>query len=426
VSMEQNARESLAAAGPASSDPGTDPTAVARRAARIVYVEEGGGFGGAVTALANVLPFLRKLGFETHVVLAITDRRAEAAMRSAAEHVYLLPHEHRSHELGRRLKALNQRSRLLKIACLLPILAVETAQRCSWLAELNQLLRRLRPDIVHCNNGPQYNAWAALLARMMGYRTVVFVRGLDLRTRLARFVEAVTDAETFVAEHLREGFASRNRRQLVVYDGLDLRAWAEPERYGPSPGPVRVGHIGMFMPAKGQDMFLEAASRVATSVPNVEFYLVGDVTCQDQDAYREKLYRIAEASGHADRIHFLGFRSDMRDVLRELDVVVQSSLQPEALGTVVLEGMASGRPVVASDEGGPREMIRHGMDGLLFRPRDPGSLAEAIESLVREPGQIARFGRSARRRVEEVFSAETMAERLAELYLELLRDAEQR
>jgi len=138
------------------------------------------------------------------------------------------------------------------------------------------------------------------------------------------------------------------------------------------------------------------------------------------DARMGELNTVAAALGVASLNRFTGFQSDMKNVLAELDILVHSSTLPEPFGRVVLEGMASGLAVIACDEGGPREMIRHGADGLLVPPSDPRALARALDDLIRQPWRIRELGQSPRRRVEEKCGIDRMARELAALYSRFL------
>lgn len=388
---------------------------------RIVYIDESQGFGGAVSVLSNVLPLLEPLGFEAEVVLACSDARAQQAMSTKSIKMHVLPYRRRARAVSERLQRLNRRSRWVKRAYLLLVLVGELVEKGRWLIRLNQRLRRIRPDIVHANNGPQYNAAALLLARAMGFRTVVSVRGPDGRTFLAHLAEKSCDAEVFVSEHLRRSMNSKSKRALVIYDGLDMHAWSAHQAASSRDGRISVGHLGMFTRWKGQEVFLKAAALVAEKQPSVEFYLYGDVITAGQKEYAERLRAIAENSGHAQRIHFMGFQADVPRALGDLDILVHSSTSPEPFGMVVLEGMASGLAVIASDAGGPREIVRHGIDGLLVPPGDPEALADAIVELVQNPSNLISLGRAARQRVAECFTVQRASHQLATMYGELLR-----
>lgn len=366
--------------------------------------------------LVNALPLVRQRGYEVHVVLTYEDRRAVEALRDCCDRIYVLPLRRRSPAVSERLEGLSKKSELLKKAYLLPVTAKECWQMAPWLGGLAKLLRRLRPDIVHCNNGPEYNRHAVLLAKAMGIRTVVSVRGPDERTVLGSLAERLCDREVFVSRYLRETMEVRNRDATILYDGLDMRRWPAPRHSPRRRGPLRVGHLGTFIPWKGQEIFLHAAIRVARQVPAVEFYVLGDVVDRRYEQFGHGLRRIAERSACAERIHFVGFQADVRRALLGLDILVHSSTSPEPWGMVILEGMACGLGVIASDEGGPREIIRHGVDGVLVRPRDPDCLANVLKRLVRNADEVRALGQAARKRVAQNFTVQDTVRGLTALY----------
>jgi glycosyltransferase involved in cell wall biosynthesis len=387
---------------------------------RVVYIEEGRGFGGAVAVLANVIPLLAKKGFESHVVLRFTDERAEGALRKVSRGVYVLPYRRRTRSQDQWLAALGRKSAALKLPCLLALTIRETLEQCFWVLKLACLLARIRPDIVHGNNGPGQNFCGLLLARAMGLPTVVSVRDAYERTIWARMAERFCDAEIFVSKHLRERMGSRNPHASVIYDGLPVDKWPVRSQDGDPITCVRVGHLGMFTPSKGQEVFLQAATRVAQQEPAVEFLLLGDVVDAECRSYRERLRSLAKGSGYGERICFRGFEPDVRRALVDLHVLVHSSVNVEAFGMVVLEGMAAGLAVIASNEGGPVEIIRHGVDGILVKPRCSEALAEAIRELLRDPVQIRTLGQAARQTVAERFPIENTAWRIAQVYRRLV------
>ncbi len=116
------------------------------------------------------------------------------------------------------------------------------------------------------------------------------------------------------------------------------------------------------------------------------------------DEYASKLEQQAADLAIEGRVGFLGFCSDVEDELRRLDVLVHASIIPEPFGQVVVEGMAVGLPVVASDAGGPAEVITDGVDGMLYPPGDIDSLARALRQLAADPSLRQRLGEAARTR----------------------------
>jgi glycosyltransferase involved in cell wall biosynthesis len=119
-----------------------------------------------------------------------------------------------------------------------------------------------------------------------------------------------------------------------------------------------------------------------------------------------------------DRIHFVGFRDDVREQLGNCDLVVAPSRR-EALPLTLIEAAAAGVPVVASRIGGVPEVVLDGKTGILVAPEDPAVLARAIEALIKNPALRARLGHTARRRYEDHFSLQPMLDAIEEVYRSL-------
>ena len=134
---------------------------------------------------------------------------------------------------------------------------------------------------------------------------------------------------------------------------------------------------------KGQAVLIEALARMSRR--DVCGVLVG--SDQGRQRYTARLIRQAEALGVADRLRLAGECDDMPAALMLADVVVHASTQPEAFGRVVIEAQAMGRPVIASDLGGPVETVEHGVTGWRVPPGDPAALAAAIEAALALPAE---------------------------------------
>ncbi len=218
------------------------------------------------------------------------------------------------------------------------------------------------------------------------------------------------------------------RRRLVKRDGVppDLitvvpnavgavagAAATSPELpAGLGKGPL-VGVVARLQPEKGVDHFLKAAARVAPLVPEARFIVVGD------GPLRGELGALTKRLGVGERVCFLGFRSDAREITSLLDVLVVPSLT-EGAPLVVLEAMAAGVPVAASSVGGIPDQIRHEREGLLVAPGDAEALGEAILGLLRDPAYARSLGEAGRRRAGSEFGYGTMVQRIEDVYRKVL------
>jgi glycosyltransferase involved in cell wall biosynthesis len=147
-----------------------------------------------------------------------------------------------------------------------------------------------------------------------------------------------------------------------------------------------VGLFGRFTQWKGQHVAIDAIARV----PDAHLVLVGDALF-GETAYAQSLRTQAEALGITDRVHFAGFQHDVASWMKAMDVIVHASTQPEPFGLVIIEAMAAGKPVIASNGGAVPEIVRHGENGMVIEPGDASKLAVAISTLQREPEMAKRI-----------------------------------
>jgi glycosyltransferase involved in cell wall biosynthesis len=167
--------------------------------------------------------------------------------------------------------------------------------------------------------------------------------------------------------------------------------------------------VARLHPEKGVAIFLEAVARVAPLVPTCHFPVVGDGPLRQDLEVRAAQLRLQE------RVHFLGFRPDARELVSLLDVLVVPSLS-EGAPLVILEAMMAGVPVVASAIGGIPDLIRHDREGLQVPPNDPMALSQAILSLLQDPVHARRLGEAGRRRAASQFRYATMLQKIEAIY----------
>jgi L-malate glycosyltransferase len=207
------------------------------------------------------------------------------------------------------------------------------------------------------------------------------------------------------------------RKLRVAYNGIELHKFSGLERLrlearrllGVADGEILVGNISCMRPVKAVDQFVEAARIALQTDPTLRFVIVGDGT--EMPAIRAQVGR----HGIEDRVRLAGAQEDVLPYLAAMDIGVLSSLG-EGFSNSLLEYMASGLAVVATDVGGNREAL--GETGILVPPGNPAALADSILQL-RDLELRDRLGREARIRVER-FSLEQAEQRMEEIYSELL------
>lgn len=242
---------------------------------------------------------------------------------------------------------------------------------------------------------------------------------LDLSTPLPI---AVSKA---VAEHWQP-FLKKSKVQVIhngiPYDPfLTCKATLKKE-LGLAEDAILIGMIGRINPGKGQLFFLEMAELLSKTYPNAHFVLVGDPF----PGYEPILEEVKKEIGIRrleNRVSYLGFREDIPEIMASLDIFVLPSILPDSFPTVILEAMASGKPVVATRSGGASEMVLDGVTGYLIPVGAVEKGVEALGNLVQNQEVRQIFGEAARNRVLSEFSLEAFEEKIKNHLWQQLRES---
>ena len=290
---------------------------------------------------------------------------------------------------------------------------------------IRELVQRTRAEVVHAH-GYKADLYAYFALRAAGVplvstchnwldndRKAYFYGVLD-RLILRRYARVVAVSEDIRQRLVKAG--TRAEKIRIIRNGIDLRPFdcasgVVKDELGWSAFPL-VGLVGRLSVEKGVDIFLRAAARVVAQVPDARFVVVGD------GPDRAKLEALIDEVGIRGSAVMLGRRNDMPSVFASLDVMVSASRQ-EGLPIVILEGMASRLPLIATPVGEVPTVIQDGRTGVLVPAEEPELLASAIIDLLQDNAKRERLGVAARRLVEKDFSAE----RMAADYLRVYEDA---
>ena len=173
-----------------------------------------------------------------------------------------------------------------------------------------------------------------------------------------------------------------------------------------------IGVVGHLSEVKGHTYLIEAAPKICKEFPDVKFVFAGS------GPQRETLEKQVKNLNLSSNFHFLGVRRDIPELLNIIDIFVLPSLF-EGLPNVILEAMASSKPVVASAVGGIPEAVQHQVTGLLVPPKDPDALADAILKMLADREWATNMGKEGRKRVEEFFSIENEVKKIQQVYDDL-------
>ncbi|HEY6836006.1 MAG TPA: glycosyltransferase family 4 protein [Gaiellaceae bacterium] len=285
------------------------------------------------------------------------------------------------------------------------------------LLELVRLCRRLQPDIVHAHSskagalGRPAAALARVPVRVFTVHAWPFAayRGISGRCYLwvERLLRRLTTSFVCVARSIRdrgvaEG-ACRPEDAVVIHNAVDVSTFSAPERNGDVP---RIVSVGRFAFPKDFSALVAALASIPT---DWRAAFVGEGPLQPEIAGE------LERSGLATRVELLGSRDDVPELLAAADIFVLSS-RSEGFPVSILEAMAAGLPVVATDVGGISEAVVQGETGLLVPPNDPFALAEALERLIQDAPLRRRLGGAGLERARRDFNVAPYRTAHLELY----------
>ncbi|MDH4197477.1 MAG: glycosyltransferase family 4 protein [Candidatus Aminicenantes bacterium] len=299
--------------------------------------------------------------------------------------------------------------------------------------ELAKVVKRKGIRIIH-SNSPRTAYLGGTAARIAGVGSVTHVRDIHLNPfsdrRKARFLGRLSDAVVAVSSATKGAIVSvtpsLEAKTRVIYNGIDVKKMDDlpgrnvrPELGVEDDAPL-IGSVGLLHPVKGPDMLIRAAARLKKSFPSLKVLLVGDVLLKQDLTYKQELEELARKEFIGDIVIFTGYREDVFDLMRAMDVLVHPAVYPDPLPRTLLEAGALRRPIVATGVGGVAEIVEHGRSGLLVEPSNPEALAEAVASLLNDRAKAAALAAEARRKVERSFSLEKHVENMTALYEEVL------
>jgi glycosyltransferase involved in cell wall biosynthesis len=380
------------------------------RRLRVVYVDHVARLSGGEIAMLRLLPHLRDV--HAHVILGEDGVLAER-LTQAGISVEVLAFSESTRDL---------RKDAVRLGGAPARAAFDTL---AYSARLARRLRTLQPDVVHTNS-LKSGVYGALAAKAAGVPLVWHLRDRlaeDYMPRPAvrlirRLIAGLADGIIANSSATLQTLSARARRDgWVIPDSVELVSQSQQTTTRPETDAATFGMLGRIAPWKGQDLFLRA---FAAAFPGSQerAALVG-APMFGEESYLDELHDLVERLGLAGRVEFRGFREDIWRELASFDVLVHASVIPEPFGQVVIEGMAAGLAVIASDEGGPADVIADGLTGHLFKSRDQDSLAAAMKALRADPAERRRLGSAARSAAED-YDPRALAERWVRVYRHML------
>lgn len=300
------------------------------------------------------------------------------------------------------------------------------------LARLKRLVDAFRPDIVHTHKFGS-NVWGRLLRLTSKIPVVIchehtwsYDSPARLRVLINKLLAPLSDAIIAVSEADRRKLMTLERlpaeKIVVVYNGIDFSRVDSHvprsvfrERLGLGQDTFTAAVIGKLEVQKGHELLLQAMTQLVGVMPGFTVLIAGE------GSLRERLEAQASTLGLGPNLRFLGFVSDIGSLLHGVDLVLMPSLF-EGHPIALLEAMAAGRLVIASEVGGVSEVVRHGQNGILVPPNQVQPLVSSIVQAFSSETMRTRIGIAAARDVRQRFSIEAAVRKYVEIYQKLLAE----
>lgn len=299
-----------------------------------------------------------------------------------------------------------------------------------FLFKIINLIRKGKVDLVHCHEIPS-TVYGGLAAKLSGVPIVITVHGrsafivkegvkaLQYAQRFGARIIAVSDG---IKSDLVRDVGIKDASITTIYNGIDTNEYSmvgdqdELIKGGElflNSWPV-LGSVGNLRQEKGHRYLIQSLPKVLKEYPKLKLVIIGDGELKDN------LVDLTQKLCVDRNVHFLGHRLDVPQLMKTFDILVQPSLT-EGISIVILEAMASSRPVIATDVGGNSSLIVNGLTGLLIPSKDPDSISNAIIDLLENEDKRITMGKEGFERVKKRFSLQKTVSEYEKVYLSLIK-----
>ncbi len=367
----------------------------------ILFLHAGAEMYGSDRVLLNLITNLDKQRFQPYVILPGYGPLFDALKKNEIG-VEIVPYPILRRRLFNPIGILNYTYGFIKYSRIIATIAKEKGI-----------------DIVHTNTAATWEG--CYVSKKLGIPQLWSIHEIIEKPRLvykvtsrviAKYASITIAVSQAVKDHLIKSGYFRDEDIRVIYNGIDHKKYKPDNDCGylysewmiPQESRI-IGMIGRVNRWKGQKDFLEVANIVMNEYTDVYAIMVGSPF--EGEEWREiEIKRAISQSAHKDRIVYAGYRIDNEFIHCLFDIFVLPSTDPDPLPTVVLEAMASEKPIVSYAHGGVCEMVIDNENGILTEVRNPKKLADAVKILLDDESKRIGMGKNSRRRIKENYSME--------------------
>jgi len=297
-------------------------------------------------------------------------------------------------------------------------LDVEIAQPKNLLSKI----KKFSPDIIHCNSPTtKYTAYAVFFSQILKIPFIWHNRTLDTAGWKEKLIAKLATKIVVISDAVKEKFKGFEDKIVKIYNAVDTEVFKPidvsylKKELKISKEKKIVGSISRLDWWKGYDLFLEVAKKITEINNNILFLIAGD------GPEKEKIIDFVEKYNLSSKIIFLGFKKNIVEIINLCDIIVNLSTQPEPFGRTIIEAMLCGKVVVATNLGGPKEIIENGIDGFLVEPK-VDEICEVVLQILSDDELYKKISFAAMNKVKEKFSLSKQIDQIEKLYVEIINE----
>ncbi|RNL53953.1 glycosyltransferase family 4 protein [Pedobacter jejuensis] len=358
---------------------------------KILFISNTAHLGGAESSLLDVVSILTG-SFQAIVALPGNGRLAQKLQMMAALYFVKLIRFKRNGAFG---------------------LAPQLWQLFKGVIRISRIVVSEKVGCIYANTTQAY-LYALPVKLITGRPLIWHLRDNLPGARLTWLLSFFADKIICVSDHLLQQLPHKDKAYLV-YNGIDTRNWRRPVR---SEGGLRtelgldrkkliIAHIGQLIPWKRHELFIEVASKILNHNSNVHCVIIGSDLFNDSTSYKALLVKKIKSLDLTNHLTMMNHRENILCKLADVDVLVHLAEQ-EPFGRILVEAMSLEIPIVAMNSGGPAEVVIEGQSGFLMDNSKPQDIAKKICLLLNSPSLREKFGKEARRLVEDKFNLNSL------------------
>ncbi|MCP5064118.1 MAG: glycosyltransferase family 4 protein [Ignavibacteriae bacterium] len=384
-----------------------------RRKKVLFYYMRGGTAGGSDTCLFLLLKYLDQEKFEPYLMYDEKSNFAEELKEIGIKIIpiskFLKANQKQQTRINRNAKKTSNQ-KVSKSRLFLGSLK-KTIKRIPESIRYANIIKKYGIDIVHTNHHlTGYDRTMILASIFMRKPVISHNRGLYKPDQVDQYISKYVDKMICMSDFSKSVYTDNgipNEKCQTIYDGIEV------DQCNPSnieSEIITIGCFGRLEEWKGQQILIEAVEIIVKTVPEIKIFIVGNGPSEG------KLQEQVKNRGLEKHIEFTGHITNVNDYMNRCSIIAHTSIEPEPFGMVITEAMALGKPVIATNFGGPLEIIDNGKDGILIPPKNPSILAESILSLIENPSLRIQIGKNARQKVIFKFDVKDYARHIEQVY----------